>query len=87
MDAFERSFSSYAKLAHTVSCANGTDSLEVILDALKVGPGDEVLVPALSWISTAEVVHTRGAKPVFVDIDRTYTIDVSLLDVHPTENT
>ena len=87
VDAFERSFSSYAKLAHTVSCANGTDSLEVILDALKVGPGDEVLVPALSWISTAEVVHTRGAKPVFVDIDRTYTIDVSLLDAHTTENT
>ena len=58
-----------------VSCGNGTDALEIILRVLGVGPGDEVLVPAMSWISTSEVVVTAGATPVFVDVDpRTYTI-------------
>jgi len=72
---FEEAFSEYAQVGKTIACANGTDSLEIILDVLGVGPGDEVIVPALSWISTSEAVGTRGATPVFVDIDETYTID------------
>ena len=72
---FEAEFASWLGIDHVIACANGTDSIEILLDALGVGPGDEVIVPALSWISTAEAVGTRGATPVFVDIDHTYCID------------
>ena len=72
---FEAEFASWLGSNHVIACANGTDSIEILLDTLAVGPGDEVIVPALSWISTAEAVGTRGATPVFVDIDRTYCID------------
>jgi dTDP-4-amino-4,6-dideoxygalactose transaminase len=84
---FETNFSEYARIRHTVSCANGTDSLEILLDVLGIGPGDEVIIPALSWISTAEVIGTRGAIPVFVDIDETYTINVELIEEKITHNT
>ncbi len=84
---FEEGFSEYTQVAHTIACANGTDSLEIILDVLGVGPGDEVIVPALSWISTSEAVGTRGAIPVFVDIDETYTIDPSKIEVAITPRT
>ena len=72
---FEAEFASWLGIDYVVACANGTDSIEILLDTLGVGPGDEVIVPALSWISTAEAVGTRGATPVFVDIDHTYCID------------
>ncbi len=84
---FEASFSDYCGVSQTVACANGTDSMEMLLDALGVGPGDEVIVPALSWISTAEVVGTRGATPVFVDIDESYTIDPNLIEASITSRT
>lgn len=84
---FEEDFSSYAQVAHTIGCANGTDSLEMILDALGVQAGDEIIVPALSWISTAEVVGTRGATPVFVDIDNTFTINPELIEERITPRT
>lgn len=84
---FESNFSNYTEVAHTIACANGTDSLEMILDALGVQAGDEIIVPALSWISTAEVVGTRGATPVFVDIDKTYTIDPELIEERITPRT
>lgn len=84
---FEEGFSEYAQVGHTIACANGTDSLEIILDVLGLGPGDEIIVPALSWISTSEAVGTRGAIPVFVDIDETYTIDVSKIEAAITPRT
>ena len=72
---FEEAFGTYLGTPQVVSCGNGTDALEIILQTLGVGPGDEVLVPAMSWISTSEVVMTAGATPVFVDVDpNTYTI-------------
>jgi len=74
---FEDGYSEWMGGGHTVSCANGTDAIEIVLSAMGVGPGDEVIVPALSWFSTAEAVITIGAIPVFVDIDKqTYTLDV-----------
>ncbi|MAE85410.1 MAG: erythromycin biosynthesis sensory transduction protein eryC1 [Flammeovirgaceae bacterium] len=77
---FEIAFAEYIGLKHCVACANGTDSMEIILKAMGVGPGDEVLVPANSWISTAEVVNNVGAEPVFVDVlEDEYTIDPSLI--------
>lgn len=78
---FEKSFAEFLTINHCVSCANGTDSLEILLQALNVGPGDEVLVPAVSWISTSEAVSSVGATPVFVDIDPThYTIDIEKVE-------
>lgn len=76
---FEEEFAAWLGVSHVVGCANGTDALEIMLDAFGVGPGDEVLVPAMTWISTAEAVGTRGAKPVFVDVDATGTIDPDLI--------
>ncbi|WP_116126758.1 DegT/DnrJ/EryC1/StrS family aminotransferase [Lewinella sp. IMCC34183] len=67
--AFGEAFASYAGHAHAVTCGNGTDALELLMDAWEIGPGDEVIVPAMSWISTSEIVATRGARPVFVDVD------------------
>ncbi|MFC3417676.1 DegT/DnrJ/EryC1/StrS family aminotransferase [Algoriphagus hitonicola] len=57
------------KTRFTIPCANGTDALELALRALQIGPGDEVIVPALTWVSTAEAVVLVGAKPIFWDTD------------------
>lgn len=73
---FEESFAAYVGVKHSVSCGNGTDAMEIALLALGVGPGDEVIVPAMSWISTSEVVSTVGAKVVFADVlPGLFTID------------
>jgi len=65
---FETNFSSFLGMSYTIACANGTDSIEIILKALGIGADDEVIVPAHSWISTSEAVSAIGAKPVFVDV-------------------
>lgn len=85
---FENAFSKFLGAEHCVSCANGTDALEVALKALGIGKGDEVLVPANSWVSTAEAVNNVGAEPVFVDvIGREHTIDPYLIEGAVNENT
>lgn len=66
---FEKGVKNRLKSSHAISCANGTDALELALRALTIGPGDEVIVPAMTWVSTAEVVLMVGAKPVFWDTD------------------
>ena len=77
VSAFEREFAAFAGNRHCVACGNGTDALEIALKAAGIGPGAEVLVPALSWIATSEAVTTCGATPVFVDVTPgTYTIDL-----------
>lgn len=74
--AFEEEFAAFVGAPHCIACGNGTDSLEILLRAAGIGPGDEVLVPAVSWIATSEAVTTCGATPVFVDIlPGEYTID------------
>jgi dTDP-4-amino-4,6-dideoxygalactose transaminase len=78
---FERAFADYIGVKFCLGVGNGTDALEIILKALDLGKGDEVLVPALTWIATAESVNNVGAEPVFVDIDpETYTIDVNKIE-------
>jgi dTDP-4-amino-4,6-dideoxygalactose transaminase len=73
---FENSFADYLGADYCLGCGNGTDALEIILESLHIGPGDEVIVPALTWISTAEAVNNVGAEPVFADVNvDTYTID------------
>lgn len=77
---FEKSFSEYLSVENCIACANGTDSIEILLKAMGITNGDEVLVPAISWISTSEAVSSLGASPIFIDIDpNNYTIDVKFI--------
>ncbi len=69
--AFENEFAAYTGAKHAIFMVNGTVTLEAALSVLNVGPGDEVIVPALTWMATAMAVHYVGAKPVFVDIEPT----------------
>ncbi|MEM7274409.1 MAG: DegT/DnrJ/EryC1/StrS family aminotransferase [Actinomycetota bacterium] len=69
--AFEEEFANYVGAPLCVGVSNGTDALELILDGLGIGPGDEVIVPANTFIATAEAVVRAGATPVFVDVDPT----------------
>lgn len=85
---FEKSFAQYVGVTHCISCANGTDSLEILLKAYGVADDDEVIVPALTWISTSEAVTNVGAKPVFVDILQDYyTINVNKIEEKITSRT
>ncbi|MEZ4825552.1 MAG: DegT/DnrJ/EryC1/StrS family aminotransferase [Bacteroidia bacterium] len=85
---FENEFAEWLGLKHVIACGNGTDSLEILMQAMGIGRGDEVIVPALSWISTSESVSAVGATPVFVDIHpETYTIDPALIEAAITPRT
>lgn len=86
--AFEANFAKLLGVDHVVACANGTDSLYIIMKALGIGPGDEVITVANSWISSSETIGQTGAKPVFVDIEPTYlSMDVQLLEQKITPKT
>lgn len=85
---FEKEFEAYIGIEHCIACANGTDSLEILLKAMGITIGDEVIVPAASWISTSEAVSAVGAIPVFVDIDPDYfTINISKIEEKITSKT
>ena len=77
---FETAFAGYIGIKHCIACGNGTDSIEILLKAMNIGAGDEVIVPANSWISTSEAVSATGATPVFVDVDEFYSINISLAE-------
>jgi perosamine synthetase len=78
---FEKSIANYLNVSYAIAVSNGTAALHLSLLALEIGMGDEVIVPAFSYIATANVVELVGAKPVFVDIDiKTFNIDVSLIE-------
>lgn len=88
VEAFEAEYATLMQAKHCVSAANGTDTLYIAMHALGVRPGDEVIVPAQTWISTSETVGQHGAKAVFVDIDPvTHTIDPARIEEKITERT
>jgi dTDP-4-amino-4,6-dideoxygalactose transaminase len=84
----EKAFADYHKVKHAIAASNGTATLHLALKALGIGKGDEVLVPAFSYIATANVVELVGATPVFIDIDdATFNIDASLIEEKITSRT
>lgn len=88
VEKFEQIFAEVMDRQYCVSCANGTDSLYIAMISLGVKPGDEVIAPAHSWISTSETITQAGAKVVFCDTDEeTFTIDPSSIEAKITPNT
>src|SRR3989440_9199455 len=77
--AFQEEAAAYLRVKRTIGVANGTDALVLALDALRVGPGDEVICPAFTFYATAESIVRRGATPVFADIDLA-TLNLDLED-------
>lgn len=75
-DAFERAYSEYCGVGHTVGVGSGTDAVELALRGAGVGAGDEVIIPANTFVATAEGVARAGGVPVLVDCDEDYLIDV-----------
>jgi dTDP-4-amino-4,6-dideoxygalactose transaminase len=85
---FENEFAKKYGVKHCISCANGTDSLYILMKMIGIGEGDEVITVANSWISSSETISQTGAKPVFVDCDTTYyTIDVDQIESKITSKT
>jgi len=80
VEAFEREAAAFLGVPHAIGVANGTDALVLSLEALRIGPGDEVLCPAFTFYATAEAVARIGATPVFADIDPT-TLNLDPEDV------
>lgn len=85
---FEEAYADEYGVDHCISVANGTDAIYIVLRMLGIGPGDEVITVANSWISTSETIGQTGAKPVFVDIEPDYfNINVDQIEEKITENT
>lgn len=77
---FEQALSHYLGGTHVVSCANGTDALQIAMMALGLQPGDEVILPVHTYVATAEVLALLRLTPVFVDVDeRTFNINVKAI--------
>jgi UDP-2-acetamido-2-deoxy-ribo-hexuluronate aminotransferase len=77
----EERLARFTRTKHCITCANGTDALQIAQMVLGIGPGDEVISPGFTYIATAETVAQLGARPVYVDISpRTYTLDAAQLE-------
>lgn len=86
--AFEKMFAARHGVPHALATTSCTTALHLILAAMEVGPGDEVIVPAFTWVATANVVAYCGATPVFVDVDReTFNLDPALVAAKLTSRT
>jgi perosamine synthetase len=88
IDRFESAFAEFCGVKHAVSCCNGTVALHAALLALGVGPGDEVIVPTLTYVASANAVAYCGARPVLVDSEpETWNINPELILEHVTPRT
>src|SRR5665648_132028 len=88
IEELEKALARRVEVDHCVTTASGTDSLEIALRALGVGPGDEVITVPFTWISTGEVIALVGAQPVFVDIESaSYNLDPAQLEAAITPRT
>jgi dTDP-4-amino-4,6-dideoxygalactose transaminase len=88
LEEFEREFAAYCETRHCVGVASGLSAIELALRAAGVGPGDEVIVPAYTWVATWLAVTRTGARPVGVDVEKdTYNLDPALIGVAITNRT
>lgn len=88
VSVLEERLAEFVGAKYSITCANGTDALQIALMALSIGPGDEVITPGFTYIATAETVALLGAQPVYVDVDpRTYNLDPTLLEAAITPRT
>lgn len=88
VERFERSLADYVKTRHALGCSSGTDALMVVMMALGIGPGDEVITTPFTFFSTAGCIARLGATPVFVDINpQTYNLQVKAIEGAITEKT
>jgi len=86
--AFEREAADYLGVRESVGVANGTDALVLVMDALGIGAGDEVICPAFTFYATAEAIARRGATPVFAEVDAaTMNLDPEDVSVRITDRT
>ncbi|MDP9804985.1 MULTISPECIES: DegT/DnrJ/EryC1/StrS family aminotransferase [Acinetobacter] len=84
----EEKLAAYVGAKHCITCANGTDALQIAQMAFGIGPGDEVITPGFTYIATAETVALLGAKPVYVDVNpKTYNLDIEKLEAAITPRT
>ena len=88
VDELESRLAEDVGVRYCITCANGTDALQIAQMAVGVGFGDEVVTPGFTYIATAETVAVIGAKPVYVDVDpKTYNLDPALLEASITKKT
>jgi dTDP-4-amino-4,6-dideoxygalactose transaminase len=86
--SFETAYAAFCNVKHCIGVGNGTDALFITLKALGIGPGDEIITAANSFIATSEAITMAGAKVVFVDINpQTYNIDTSQIERKITKKT
>jgi dTDP-4-amino-4,6-dideoxygalactose transaminase len=84
---FEEEYAAFQDAEHCVTCTSGTTAIEIILQALGVQPGDEVIVPPYTFIATASAVARFGAIPIFVDVDDSWNMNPDLIEEAITERT
>jgi perosamine synthetase len=88
LSRFEEEFASFCNAKHAMSCCNGTVAVHLALLALGVGPGDEVIVPTLTFVATANAVTYCGARPIFIDSEpETWNMDVNQVEALITPRT
>lgn len=86
--AFCRDLEDYLNVKHVIPCANGTDALQIVMMGLGLQPGDEVIVPAFTYVATAEVIALLRLQPVMVDVDpHTFNVRASDIESHITPRT
>lgn len=84
----EEKLAIYTGAKYCITCANGTDALQIAQMAFGIGPGDEVITPGFTYIATAETIAVLGAKPIYVDINpKTYNLDIKQLEAAITPRT
>ena len=80
-EAFEAEFAAYCGVKHAIGCANGLDALKLIIRAMDIGPGDEVIAPANTYIASLIAISANGATPVLVEPElSTYLIDPAKIE-------
>lgn len=86
--SFETNLATYLDVKHVIGCANGTDALQIALMALGLTSGDDVIVPAFTYVSTVEVISLLGLNPIMVDVDpNTFNITAEIIENALTPNT